>query len=98
MDQTPLIRLEKILRGRDLGCIGCRLVCECLPLLNDYYTGSSEPSELFVHAGILEADDRHSEAFWCLAFGEFVKGNKWDWIGEFELCKTIGKQGFLAGH
>lgn len=51
-----------------------------------------------MHAGILEADDSHSEASWCLTFGEFIKGNKWDWIGEYELCKTTGKQGSLARH
>jgi hypothetical protein len=92
VDQPTFIRLEKILRGRDLGCIGCRLVCECLPLLNDYYTGSGEPCGLFVHAGIIEPNDSRSEAFWCLAFREFVKGNEWNWIGEFELCKTTSKQ------
>jgi hypothetical protein len=51
-----------------------------------------------VHAGILEADDSHSEAFWCLTFAEFDKENEWKCIGQFELCKTIGKQGFLARH
>lgn len=94
MDEPKFIRLEKILRGRELGCIGCRLVCECLPLLNDYYTGSSEPSGLFVHAAILPADENHSEAYWCLTFGEFIKGNIWSWIGEFELFKTTGEQEF----
>ena len=73
--------------------MGCRLVCECLPLLNDYYTGSSEPSRLFVHAAILEANESRSEASWCLIFEE-NEGNNWKWIGEFELCKTTGEQDF----
>ena len=88
------IRLEKILKGRNLGCIGCRLVCECLPLLNDYYTGSSEPSGLFVHAVILEANESHGEASWCLTFAEFTERNDWQCIGEFELFKTTGEQDF----
>ena len=90
-------RLEKILfiylvKGMIEGCAGCRLVCECLPLLNDYCTGSGEPSGLFVHADFLETNDSHSEAPWCLSFAERIAGNRWDWIGEFELCKTTRKQ------
>lgn len=92
-DQPKFVRLEKILRGRELGCIGCRLVCECLPLLNDYYAGSSKPSGLFVHAAVFEATgESHSEASWYLAFGEFIKRNVWQCVGEFELFRTTGEQ------
>jgi hypothetical protein len=94
VDEPKSIRLEKILRGKDLGCMGCRLVCECLPLLNDYYMGSSEPSGLFVRAAIREANESHSEASWYLTFREFVEEKIWKWIGEFELCKSTGEQDF----
>lgn len=93
-NQPKFIRLEKILKGRELGCIGCRLVCECLPLLNDYYTDSSESTGLFVHGTILEANESHGEASWCLTFAEFIEGHSWTWIGAFELFKTTGKQDF----
>jgi arginine/ornithine N-succinyltransferase beta subunit len=86
--------LKKVLRGRDLGCIGCRLICESLPLLNDYYTGSDEASGLFLHADSREGEEGNGEARWSLIFEEFGKDNVWRYIGEFEVCKITGKQDF----
>jgi hypothetical protein len=78
------VRFIDLIRGKDQGCTGCRLVCEVLPLLNDYCAGPYGISRLFVHS----VDRR-------LTVESLIKlrdGN-WQcmWIGEFELCKIGGK-------
>ena len=95
VEQSERVRLKNILRGRSLGCTGCQLICESLPLLNGYYVESDDLSKLFVSAQIHEADDGHEEAYWSLTFVEaFDQIKTWKWIGEFELCKTTSKHDF----
>jgi hypothetical protein len=76
------VRFIDLIRGKDQGCTGCRLVCEVLPLLNDYGAGPYNISRLFVRS-----DDRRLtvESRITLEDGDL------QWIGEFELCKTSGK-------
>jgi len=90
--KSDRVRLDNIIRGKRLGCTGCQLICESLPLLNDYYKGPDEPSDLFLYAGSHGADKHHSEAYWSLNFGEYLSDNTWTHIGKLELCKTTGRQ------
>jgi hypothetical protein len=39
-----------LIRGKAQGCTGCRLVCEVLPLLNDYCVGPYGVSRLFIRS------------------------------------------------
>jgi len=73
-----------LIRGKAQGCTGCRLVCEVLPLLNDYCVGSYGVSRLFIRSRGLRLT---VESIITLRDGS----RQWMWIGEFELCKTDGK-------
>jgi hypothetical protein len=44
------VRFIDLIRGKDQGCTGCQLVCEVLPLLNDYCAGQYGFYRLFVHS------------------------------------------------
>jgi hypothetical protein len=70
------LRAVDLIRGKDQGCTGCRLVCEVLPLLNDYCAepyGISRLSVLY--------EDR------CLTVESRItlKDGDLQWIGESEL-------------
>lgn len=82
--QPVRLRFIDLLRGRDDGCTGCRLICEVLPLLNDYCTGLRGISRLFVHSVgrrlTIESLITLRNGSWQLM-----------WVGSFELCKIGGK-------
>lgn len=78
------VRFMDLIRGKDQGCTGCRLVCEVLPLLNDYCAGPYGFSRLFVHSV-----DHRLVVESLITLGSGVR--QLMWIGEFELCKTSGK-------
>ena len=82
-------RLEKILfiylvKGMIEGCAGCRLVCELLPLLNDYCTVRDDACKLAV-----------SYSNHCFTVDTLIVlkdgTRQWMWVGDFELCKMNGK-------
>jgi hypothetical protein len=78
------VRFIDLIRGKDQGCTGCRLVCEVLPLLNDYCAGPYGVSMLSVHSV-----DRRLTVESRITPGD--ENGPCMWIGEFELCKTSGK-------
>lgn len=81
--QPVRLRFIDLLRGRDDGCAGRRLICEVLPLLNDYCTGLRWISRFFVHVGrrlTIESLITLRNGSWQLM-----------WVGSFELCKIGGK-------
>jgi hypothetical protein len=73
-----------LIRGKAQGCTSCRLVCEVLPLLNDYCVGPYGVSRLFIRSTGLRLT---VESIITLR----DESRQWMWIGEFELCKTDGK-------
>jgi hypothetical protein len=74
-----------LIKGKDKGCAGCQLVCELLPLLNDYYTGLDDAGKLTVHYS------RHRFAVETLII--LKDGTRrLTWIGEFKLCKKNGNR------
>jgi hypothetical protein len=82
--RSESVRFIDLIRGKDQGCTACRLVCEVLPLLNDYCVGPYGVSILSVHSV-----DR------CLTVESRITPGDGNgpcmWIGEFELCKNSGK-------
>jgi len=78
------VRSIDLIRGKDQGCTGCRLVCEVPPLLNERCAGPHGLSRLFVHFV-----DRRLTVELSIALRN--ESRQWMWIGEFELCKTDGK-------
>lgn len=83
--QPVRLRFVNLFRGRDHGCTGCRLICEVLPLLNDYCTGPRGLSRLFVYS---VGRRLTVESLMTLRDGS----RQLMWVGEFELCKIGGKQ------
>jgi hypothetical protein len=83
-DRPERVKFFGLLRGKRRGCAGCRLVCELLPLLNDYYTGLDDACTLAVHYN-----------HYCFTVEKLItlkdEPQQWVWIGDFELCKTNGK-------
>lgn len=84
------IPLAKLIQGKDYGCDGCRLVCEVIPLLKDYYTEPADAEKLFVSA-----------EGWSGTISPLVGNEPWRLrvlddnhrcIGEFELFKADGKR------
>jgi hypothetical protein len=82
--QPVRLRFLNLFRGRHYGCTGCRLICEVLPLLNDYCTGPLGIYRLFVYSV-----GRRLTVESLVTFRD--GGQKLMWVGEFELCKIGGK-------
>jgi hypothetical protein len=82
--QPVRLPFHNLSRGRDYGCTGCRLICEVLPLLNDYCTGPRGISGLFVYS---VGRRLTVESLMTLRDGS----RQWMWVGEFELYKIGGK-------
>lgn len=84
IDRPEKVIFARLIRGKRNGCVGCRLVCELLPLLNDYYTCPDDACKLAVHYNhhcfTVETVIIHKDGTWHLM-----------WIGDYELCKTNGK-------
>ena len=78
------VRFIDLIRGKDQGCTGCRILCEVLPLLNDYGVGPYGDSRLYIRS---TGPRLTVESIITLRDGS----RQWMWIGEFELCKTDGK-------
>jgi hypothetical protein len=78
------VRFIDLIRRKDQGCTGCRLVCEVLPLLNDYCAGPYGIFRLFVRS-----DDRRITVESLITLKH--RNLQYMWMGEFELCKTSGK-------
>lgn len=87
-DQPQMVIFVDLIKGKRKGCAGCRLVCELLPLLNDYYTGLDDAYKLAVHY------NRH-----CFTVETLIvlkdETQQLMWIGDFELCKTNGMSYYL---
>jgi hypothetical protein len=83
-DRPKKVIFADLIRGKRKGCAGCRLVCELLPLLNDYYTELDDACKLAVHY------DHHCFTVETLIIRKDGT-RQLMWIGDFELCKTNGK-------
>ena len=83
-DWTKRVAFSALIRGKHEGCAGCRLICELLPLLNDYYTGPDDASKLSV---------RRVDHYFAVEIRITSKEGTRQrmWIGDFELCKTNGR-------
>lgn len=83
-DRTERVFFSDLIKGKHEGCVGCRLVCELLLLLNDYYMRPDDAFKLVVH---YIAYSFTVESLLILKDGT----RQAIWICQFELCKTNGE-------
>lgn len=85
LDQLRPVLLGELLVGGGNGCAGCRLVCEVIPLLNDYGVEANGGCRLIVH--LEEGKDDGCDLPWRIVVRDEEEG----YIGRFELYSTVGK-------
>lgn len=81
------VRLDLLVKERDGGCTGCRMVCEVIPLLNDYCKDPLDVCKIFVYATVRPTGEVDGGMYWSLIV-EDEDGQ----LGEFELYKMNGKR------
>ena len=83
-DRWEAVIFARLIKGMCKGCAGCTLVCNLLPLLNDYLTERDDSCKLAVYY------NRH-----CFTVKTLIvdkdEVEQWIWIGDYKLYKTTGK-------
>lgn len=77
------VAFADLVQGKGEGCTGCRLICEILPLLNDYREGPYGVPNLFVYS---TGYGFTVESVVTLRSGTLKRIG----LGIFELCKMNG--------